>query len=112
MESPFVPFRDPQHSARAHLQRFLGARSGADVSSALVRDRGWLTQAGNLTGLAAINRELIARAETLAPSQRVVLDLDSTEIPVYGQPELSAYNGHFESTGCHPLLLLIAGVIV
>jgi len=64
-----------------------------------------LTQAGNLTGLAAINRELIARAETLAPSQRVVLDLDSTEIPVYGQQELSAYNGHFLSTCYHPLLL-------
>jgi len=46
-------------------------------------ETGLLTQAGNLTGLAAINRELIARAETLAPSQRVVLDLDSTEIPVY-----------------------------
>jgi hypothetical protein len=49
-----------------------------------------LAQAENLTGLAAINRELIARAETLVPSQRVVLDLDSTEIPVYGQQELSA----------------------
>ncbi len=64
-----------------------------------------LAQTENLTGLAAINRELIARAETLAPSQRVVLDLDSTEIPVYGQQELSAYNGHFESTCYHPLLL-------
>jgi len=37
--------------------------------------------------------------------QRVVLDLDSTEIPVYGQPEQSAYNGHFASTCYHPLLL-------
>jgi hypothetical protein len=64
-----------------------------------------LTQAENLTGLAAINRELIARAETLVLSPRVVLDLDSTEIPVYGQQELSAYNGHFESTCYHPLLL-------
>jgi len=34
-----------------------------------------------------------------------VLDLDSTEILVYGQQELSAYNGHFESTCYHPLLL-------
>jgi hypothetical protein len=24
---------------------------------------------------------------------------------VYGEPEQSAYNGHFESTCCHPLLL-------
>jgi len=35
----------------------------------------------------------------------VVLDMDSTEIPVYGEQEQSAYNGHFESTCYHPLLL-------
>jgi hypothetical protein len=34
-----------------------------------------------------------------------VLDMDSTEIPVFGQQEQSAYNGHFESTCYHPLLL-------
>jgi hypothetical protein len=31
--------------------------------------------------------------------------MDSTEIPVYGAQEQSAYNGHFESTCYHPLLL-------
>ena len=31
--------------------------------------------------------------------------MDSTEIPVYGRQEGSAYNGHFESTCYHPLLL-------
>jgi hypothetical protein len=31
--------------------------------------------------------------------------MDSTEIPVYGEQEQSAYNGHFESTRFHPLLL-------
>ena len=46
-----------------------------------------LTQEENLSGLAAINRELIARAETIDSPQRVVLDMDSTEIPVYGQQE-------------------------
>jgi hypothetical protein len=35
-------------------------------------------------------------------SQRVVLDIDSSEIPVYGNQEQSAYNGHFESTCYHP----------
>jgi hypothetical protein len=64
-----------------------------------------LTQEENLAGLAAINRELIAKAETIDSPQRVVLDMDSTEIPVYGQHENSAYNGHFESTCYHPLLL-------
>jgi DDE family transposase len=31
--------------------------------------------------------------------------MGSTEIPVYGEQEQSAYNGHFESTGYHPPLL-------
>ncbi len=31
--------------------------------------------------------------------------MDSTEVPVYGEQEQSAYNGHFESTCYHPLLL-------
>ena len=64
-----------------------------------------LTQADNLAGLAALNRELVARAEAIDSPRRVVLDLDSTEIAVYGQQEQSAYNGHFESTCYHPLLL-------
>lgn len=64
-----------------------------------------LTQEGNLAGLASINRALIAKAETMRSPQQVVLDMDSTEIPVYGQQEDSAYNGHFESTCYHPLLL-------
>ena len=64
-----------------------------------------LTQEENLCGLAAINRELIARAEAIDSPQRVVLDMDSTEIPVYGQQEQSTYNKYYESTCYHPLLL-------
>ena len=60
----------------------------------------------NLAGLEAINRGLIAQAETIESPQRVVLDMDSTEIPVYGQQEQSAYNGHFESTCYHPLAVV------
>ena len=59
----------------------------------------------NFAGLVGINRDLIAKAEALDSPQRVVLDMDSTEIPVYGQQENSAHNGHFESTCYHPLLL-------
>jgi hypothetical protein len=64
-----------------------------------------LTQADNLAGMAALNRELVGRAEAIDSPRRVVLDMDSTEIPVYGEQEQSAYNGHFESTCYHPLLL-------
>jgi len=64
-----------------------------------------LAQDQTLAGLEAINRDLIARTESVDSRERVVLDMDSTEIPVYGQQEESAYNGHFESTCYHPLLL-------
>ena len=64
-----------------------------------------LTQAENLAGLAVLNRELVTKGETIASQRRVVLDMDSTEIPVYGRREQGAYNGHFESTCHHPLLL-------
>ena len=64
-----------------------------------------LAEEENFGHLARINRELIGKAEALGSPQRVVLDMDSTEIPVYGQQENSAYNGHFESTCYHPLPL-------
>jgi hypothetical protein len=64
-----------------------------------------LAEEENFAGLMRINRELIAKVEAIDSPQRVVLDMDSTEIPVYGQQEQSAFNGHFESTCYHPLLL-------
>ncbi len=44
----------------------------------------------NFRSLARINRELISKAESLDSAQRVVLDMDSTEVPVYGQQEQQA----------------------
>jgi Transposase DDE domain group 1 len=64
-----------------------------------------LTQGENLAGLAVLNRELVAKGEAINSPRRVVLDMDSTEIPVYGRQEQGTYNGHFESTCYHPLLL-------
>jgi DDE family transposase len=64
-----------------------------------------LAEAENLAGLAAINRELIGKVEAIESPRRVVLDMDSTEIPVYGKQEHRAYNGYVESTCDHPLLL-------
>lgn len=53
-----------------------------------------------------INREVTTGAEAFDSTQRVVLDMDSTEIAVYGQQEQSAYNGQFEHPCYHPLLML------
>ncbi len=58
---------------------------------------------------ARLKREMIGRAEALSSPYRTVLDMDSTEIPVYGEQEQSGYNGHFESTCYHPMLLFNGG---
>jgi hypothetical protein len=90
--------------------RLIGSEKTWDRGAALTSrlqtfETEMLTEEENFGSLARINRALIGKAEALDSSQRVVLDMDSTEIPVYGQQENSAYNGHFESTCYHPLLL-------
>jgi len=101
---------DAQHLSQDPTFRLIGSEKiwerGAALTSRLQSfETELLTQEGNLKGLTLINRELIAKAEAVDSPQRVVLDMDSTEIPVYGQQEQSAYNGHFESTCYHPLLV-------
>jgi hypothetical protein len=67
-----------------------------------------LAQEENFAGLARLNRALIGRAEATDSGYRTILDMDSTEVPVYGEQEQSSYNGYFESTCFHPLLLFNA----
>ena len=64
-----------------------------------------LAEEQNFAGLARLNRALIGKAEPTHSGYRTILDMDSTEVPVYGEQEQSAYNGYFESTCYHPLLL-------
>ncbi len=59
----------------------------------------------NFAGLARLNRALVGKVEARVSGYRTILDMDSTEVPVYGKQEESAYNGYFESTCFHPLLL-------
>src|ERR1035438_9496303 len=68
-----------------------------------------LAQDSNFARLAGLSRALIAKAETLDSRYRTVLDMDSTEIPVYGEQEQSAYNGHFESVCYHPSVAVQLG---
>ena len=90
--------------------RLIGSEKTWDRGAALTSrlqtfETEMLAEEQNFAGLARINRELIGEAEALDSPQRVVVDMDSTEIPVYGQQEQIAYNGHFESTCYHPLVL-------
>jgi hypothetical protein len=101
---------DAERLSRDPAFRLIGSETVWDRGAALTSrlqsfETELLTRDDDHAGLAAINRELIAKAEALDSPQRVVLNMDSTEIPVYGQQEQSAHNGHFESTCQHPLLL-------
>jgi hypothetical protein len=101
---------DAERLAQDPTFRLIGSEKTWDRGAALTSrlqtfETEMLAEEENFAGLARINRELIGKAEALDSPQRVVLDMDSTEIPVHGQQENSAYNGHFESTCYHPLLL-------
>ena len=101
---------DAERLAQDPTFRLIGSEKTWDRGAALTSrlqtfETEMLAEEENFGSLARINRELIGKAEAIDAQQRVVLDMDSTEIPVYGQQENSAYNGHFESTCYHPLLL-------
>jgi hypothetical protein len=90
--------------------RLIGSPKRWDRSAALTSTLHWfetelLTREENLVGLMALNRDLLAQTELLDDPDRVALDMDSSESPVHGQQEGSAYNGHFESVCHHPLFL-------
>ena len=90
--------------------RLIGSPTRWDRGAALTSTLHWfetelLTHEENRVGLRAVNRELRAQAEMATRADRIVLDMDSSESPVHGAQEGSAYNGHFASVGYHPLFL-------
>ena len=90
--------------------RLIGSPTRWDRGAALTSTLHWfetelLTHEENRVGLRAVNRELRAQAEMATRADRIVLDMDSSESPVHGAQEGSAYNGHFASVCYHPLFL-------
>jgi hypothetical protein len=65
----------------------------------------WLTQPENLAALADLPGQWIGTVHRRRPPRIVVLDMDSSESPTYGEQEGSAYNGHFGCTCYHPLFV-------
>jgi hypothetical protein len=62
-----------------------------------------LSVPANREGLAALNTAWVSTALSHTPTQRLILDLDSSESPVHGQQEGAKYNGHYGSVCYHPL---------
>lgn len=65
----------------------------------------WLCRQENLAALAALPGEWIDKVHERRPPKTIVLDMDSSESPTYGEQEGSAYNGHFACTCYHPLFV-------
>src|SRR5260370_30991961 len=101
---------DAERLAEDPTFRMLASRERRDTSVALPSTLHWfetdvLTEERNYQGLARINTALIQHAAARSANQRVTLDIDSSESPVHGTQEQSAYNGHFESVCYHPLFV-------
>ncbi len=98
----YEDLNDAQHLSTDPTFRLIGSSKRWDRSAALTSTLHWfetelLPRNDSLVGLMALNRDLIGQAETFDHADRIVLDMDSSESPVHGQQEGSAYNGHFES---------------
>ncbi len=64
-----------------------------------------LTQEANLSALSELSGRWIDAVHVRRPVKVVVLDMDSSVSPTYGEQEGSAYNGHFGCTCYHPLFV-------
>jgi hypothetical protein len=93
--------RDP--AMRAVIGKRALERTAASSGTVSRFETEILTQDENIDALATLNSCWVSKAVSLSKAKKVILDIDSSESPVHGSQEGSAYNGFFESTCYHPL---------
>jgi hypothetical protein len=101
---------DAERLARDPAMRAIVGREGLDRPAASTSQMGrfetdWLATEANLDALTGLSGAWIDRVHGRRPPDGIILDLDSSESPTFGQQEGSAYNGHFRCTCYHPLFL-------
>ena len=101
---------DAERLAKGPTFRMLASRDRREASIALTSTLHWfetdvLTEEWNYQGLARFNTDLVQHDATRPCTRRVTLEIDSSESPVHGAQEQSAYNSHFESVCYHPLFV-------
>jgi hypothetical protein len=64
----------------------------------------WLSRPENLSALADLSGQWIDKVRRRRAPKTIVLDMDSSQSPTYGEQEGSSYNGHF-ATCYHPLFV-------
>jgi len=94
-------FRDP--AMRAVIGKKALERGAASQQTVSRFETETLATGENLHALQAINHAWVGKAMRVTGGKKVILDMDSSESPVHGGQEGSAYNGHFRSRCYHPL---------
>ena len=91
------------------MRQLVGGRAvkrGAASASVMGRfETAMLTRPENLAALADLPGRWIDAVHDRRPPKVVTLDMDSSESPVHGDQEGSAWNGHFRSKCLHPLFV-------
>jgi hypothetical protein len=95
--------RDP--AMRAIVGREGLARPAASTSEMGRFETGWLATEANLAALTTLSGTWIDRVHARRPPDGIILDMDSSESPTFGQQEGSAWNGHFGCACYHPLFV-------
>jgi hypothetical protein len=101
---------DAARLARDPAMRAIVGREGMDRPAASGSQMGrfeteWLATDANLEALAELSGAWIDRVHERKPPDGLILDLDSSESPTFGEQEGTAWNGHFRCTCYHPLFL-------
>ena len=99
---------DAERLARDPVMRAIVDRKGLERSAASTSQMGryeteWLATDDNLAALTELSGVWIDRVHERKPPKMIILDVDSSESPTYGEQEGSAYNGYFGCTCYHPL---------
>ena len=81
------------------------AGSAASASQMGRFETEWLARPENFAALTDLPGEWIDAVHQRRSPKMIVLDMDSSESPTYGEQEGSAYNGHFGCTCYHPLFV-------
>ena len=95
--------RDP--AMRALVGREGLARPAASTSEMGRFETEWLATEADLAALTGLSGAWIDRVHRRRPPDGIILDMDSSESPTYGEQEGSAWNGHFRCACYHPLFL-------
>jgi hypothetical protein len=80
-------------------------RSGASPSQIGRFETNWLARPENLATLADLSGHWMDQVARRRSRARVVLDMDSSVSPTYGNQEGSVWNGHFVCTCYHPFFV-------